>query len=123
MTIKYRPIMKKDEESPHPKEREPPTSRKQMRKLGEPPRKVQRRTNGPEAKEVAQNPPVKDVVCEASKDGVEPRQEIAVQVNKQTRAQRREKRELRMKKKKEREEIKKKKKKAAEDKLKLQGER
>ena len=114
-------VMGKDEESPLPKEREPPTSRKQMRKLGEPPRKVQRRTNDLETEKITQNPPVKDAVCETDKDGVEPRQETAAQVSKQTQAQKREKRELRTKKRKEREENKKKKKKATEDKLKLQG--
>ena len=46
-------VMGKDEASPLPKEREPPTSRKQMRKLGEPPRKVQRTLSIPRAVEEA----------------------------------------------------------------------
>ena len=96
--------------------------RKQMKKLGEPPRKVQRRTNDPEAEEITQNPPVKDTASEMGKDGAEPRQETTARVSKQTRAQKREKRELRTKKRKEREENKKKKKKATEDRMKLLGE-
>ena len=66
----------------NPKEREPPTSRKQMKKLGEPPRKVQRRTNDPEAEEITQNPPVKDTASEMGKDGAEPRQETTARVSK-----------------------------------------
>ena len=56
-TTHYTGVTGNDEETQHPKEREPPTSRKQMRKLGEPPRKVQRRTNDPEAEEITQKPP------------------------------------------------------------------
>ena len=60
------------EGTPDPKERDPPTSRKQMRKLGEPARKVQRRSNDPE-EEIMQDPEADNSASRSGKDGVHPR--------------------------------------------------
>ena len=108
------------EGTPDPKERDPPTSRKQMRKLGEPP--SEKCKGGQMAQRKKLDSAVETPASMTEKDGICPRQEDTARERRQRREQKREKREQKAKKRKEREDTKKKKRKEAEDKMKRVGE-